>query len=113
MSEANRVRRRQRLTLIGASALDGIRAAATAAAATSPRMFLAFVEQVLIPAHKAAVAPAAAVRAMLQRACLGQAENLLACKGHLVPRGAQTCHPRRLRDHQSCGILAQTSVPRA
>jgi transposase len=42
----------QRLTLIGALALDGLCAAMTVAGATDTRVFLAFVEQVLIPALK-------------------------------------------------------------
>ena len=40
----------QRLTLTGAPGLDGLRAAMTAAAATGTAVFLASVEQVLIPA---------------------------------------------------------------
>jgi transposase len=40
----------QRLTLIGALALDGLCAAMTVAAATSTAVFLAFVTQVLVPA---------------------------------------------------------------
>jgi transposase len=42
----------QRLTLIGALALDGLCAAMTVAGATDTRVFLAFVTQVLIPALK-------------------------------------------------------------
>jgi transposase len=40
----------QRLTIIGALALDGVVAAMSVAAATSTAVFLAFVEQVLVPA---------------------------------------------------------------
>jgi transposase len=40
----------RRLTVLGALALDGIVGAMSVAAATSTRVFLAFVEQVLIPA---------------------------------------------------------------
>jgi transposase len=40
----------ERLTVIGALVLDGVLAAMSIAAATSTRVFLAFVEQVLIPA---------------------------------------------------------------
>jgi transposase len=40
----------ERLTVLGALALDGVLAAMSVAAATSTRVFLAFVEQVLIPA---------------------------------------------------------------
>lgn len=42
----------QRLTLIGALALDGLCAAMTVAGATDTRVFLAFVTRVLIPALK-------------------------------------------------------------
>ena len=41
---------RKRLTVLGALALDGVVAAMSVAAATGTRVFLAFVEQVLIPA---------------------------------------------------------------
>jgi transposase len=40
----------RRLTVLGALAIDGVLAAMSVAAATSTRVFLAFVEQVLIPA---------------------------------------------------------------
>ena len=40
----------ERLTVLGALALDGVVAAMSIAAATGTRVFLAFVEQVLIPA---------------------------------------------------------------
>jgi transposase len=40
----------ERLTVLGALALDGVVAGMSIAAATSTRVFLAFVEQVLIPA---------------------------------------------------------------
>ena len=40
----------KRLTVLGALALDGVVAAMSIAAATGTRVFLAFVEQVLIPA---------------------------------------------------------------
>ena len=40
----------RRLTVLGALALDGVLAAMSIAAATSARVFLAFVEQILIPA---------------------------------------------------------------
>ena len=42
--------RRERLTVLGALALDGVVGAVSIAAATGTRVFLAFVEQVLIPA---------------------------------------------------------------
>lgn len=42
----------RRLTLIGALALDGLRAAMTVTGATNTAVFLAFVTQVLIPALK-------------------------------------------------------------
>lgn len=43
----------KRLTLLGALAVDGLIAAMTVAAATTTRVFLAFVEQVLLPALRA------------------------------------------------------------
>ena len=43
----------QRLTILGAIARDGLIAVMTAAAATSTAVFLAFLEQVLIPALRA------------------------------------------------------------
>ena len=70
----------QRLTLIGALGLDGLCAAMTVAAATGTAVFLAFVEQVLIPAllrtqpdtivvmDNLAAHKAACVRAALDRA---------------------------------------------
>jgi transposase len=73
----------RRLTILGAIARDGLVAVMTVAAATSTAVFLAFVEQVLIPALRARpnvlvamdnLAPhrAAAVRAALGRAGLAQ-----------------------------------------
>lgn len=43
----------KRLTLLGAIALDGLVAAMTVAAATTTKVFLAFIEQVLLPALRA------------------------------------------------------------
>ena len=42
--------RRERLTVIGALALDGVVASMSVAAATGTAVFLAFVEQALVPA---------------------------------------------------------------
>jgi transposase len=71
----------RRLTILGAIARDGLVAIMTVAAATSTAVFLAFIEQVLIPALRSRpetlvamdnLAPhkAAAVRAALRRAGL-------------------------------------------
>ena len=71
----------RRLTLIGALALDGIRAAMTVTGATSTAVFLAFVTQVLIPALKSTRPDAvvvmdnlAARKAAAVRRALDQAE---------------------------------------
>jgi transposase len=73
----------RRLTLIGALGLDGLCATMTVAAATGTAVFLAFVEQVLIPAllrerpdavvvmDNLAAHKAACVRAALDRAGIG------------------------------------------
>jgi hypothetical protein len=45
--------RRQRLTILGAIARDGLVAVTTVAAATSTAVFLAFIERVLVPALRA------------------------------------------------------------
>ena len=72
----------RRLTILGAIAVDGLVAAMTVAAATTAPVFLAFVEQVLLPALRARpgcvvvmdnLAPhkAACVRAALEAAGIG------------------------------------------
>ena len=72
----------KRLTLLGALAADGLVAAMTVAAATTTQVFLAFVEQVLLPALRARsgclvvmdnLAPhkAACVRAAFEAARIG------------------------------------------
>ena len=72
----------ERLTVIGALALDGVVAAMSIAAATSTAVFLAFAEQVLVPALRnrpdavvvmddLAAHEAEAVRGALDRAGLG------------------------------------------
>ena len=72
----------ERVTVIGALALDGVVASMSVAAATSTAVFLAFAEQVLVPALRGrpdavvvmdnlAAHKAEAVRAALDRAGLG------------------------------------------
>jgi len=74
--------RGERVTVIGALALDGVVASMSVAAATSTAVFLAFAEQVLVPALRGrpdavvvmdnlAAHKAEAVRAALDRAGLG------------------------------------------
>ncbi len=95
----------ERLTVIGALALDGVVASMSIAAATTGAVFLAFIEQVLIPALRgrsdAIVVLDTAAAALTQRGAQGRAGPQRARGGqhHLpwTPASARPCRTRGCR----------------
>jgi hypothetical protein len=82
----------ERLTVLGALGLDGVVAAMSVAAATGTAVFLAFVEQVLVPALEER--PGAIV--VMDNLAAHKAEAVRAALGRAGPGSAiVTCRPTR------------------
>ena len=89
----------ERLTLIGALGLDGVRCAMTVAAATGTAVFLAFVTQVLIPALRCERPDAVAVvdnLAAHKAACVREALDAAGIRYRYLPAYSPDLNPIEL-----------------